>query len=162
MKKIILLAFFPLPLAGFAQSKLSFDLIFQISGVSNSSIKSKTNSGTGYYSPVILDSSGWPIILTPSSGNVYTIAAPKTNPVKYKAKLTAGLTVGGKLNYNVYKKLGIGIGASIFYFKTVRSTITTPQSLTSAWGFSGIRLGVSGNWDSTLFCSRHICIFKRT
>jgi hypothetical protein len=138
-----------MPFTGFAQSKLNFDLIFKISGVSNSSVKPKTNSGTKYYSPVLFDSLGSPIVITPSSGNIYTVAAPKTSPVKCKGKFTAGFTIGGKMTYDIYKKLGIGIGASISYFKAVRSTITTSEALYSNISFYGALLSSSGNWDST-------------
>jgi hypothetical protein len=148
MKRIFLFAFFALPYIAAAQSKLSYDLIFNVSGISNSTGKTKTNSVGRYFSPVFFDSAGTPVVLTTLSG-VYTAAVPKTNPVKYKAKLTGGFSIGGKLNYLAYKKLGISIGVSVSYFKVVRSSIPTVESFSSPFGFTGSLLSSSGNWDST-------------
>ncbi len=148
MKRIVLFAFFIMPLIGFAQSKLSYDLILNISGVSNTSNKVQLNSGG--FSTYIFDSSGAPIIITPGSSGIFIAGIPQKKSLEYKTKLNVGFTVGAKLNYNVYKRLGIGIGASISYFmatRTLNNTVsgTFPSSII----FTGIGLSSGGNWDST-------------
>jgi hypothetical protein len=150
MKKILLFAFFVMPLIGFAQSKLSYDLIFSLSAVSNSSSKAVTTS-YGNSLPILLNSSGSPILITPGSGSIFVVAVPKNKPITYKAKITGGFSIGGKINYLVYKKLGIGIGTSLSYFKAVRSlnVTNTTQSFSAPLGFSGILLSGTGHWDST-------------
>jgi hypothetical protein len=147
MKRIFLFAFFAVPYIAAAQSKLSYDLAFSVAGVSNASPKSKTASTNP--TPYIFDSSGSIFVITPVSGGTYFISVPKTDAVRYKAKLTGGFTVGGKLNYTIYKNMDIGIGANLSYFKVTRSAITTTGAFSSSLGFIVVGLGSSGNWDST-------------
>jgi hypothetical protein len=150
MKKVFAVILFALPCIGFAQSKFSYDLIFGLSGVSNSSGKAVTTS-YGNSLPIILNSSGTPILLTPASGNVYTVAVPQTKPITYKAKITEGFTFGGKMNYEVYKNIQAGIGVSVSYFKAIRSlnVTNTTSSFSAPLGFSGLLVTGSGHWDST-------------
>lgn len=147
MKRIFLFAFFAMPYFATAQSKLSYDLVFNVSGVSNASPKSKTSSKN--LATYIFDSTGLPIIITPGSGSIYVTSIPKTDAIKYKAKLTSGITIGGKINYTFCKNIDISIGANFSYFRATRSAITTTASFSTPVGFVGIGLNGAGNWDST-------------
>lgn len=117
MKKVLSICILILPFISKAQSKLSYELMLNVSGVSNSSAKPESASRT-FDNIYIRDSAGSPIQINNSWGGIYTAA--KEKPLKHKAKLTSSITIGGKLSYQLYKEFSLSIGASITLLKASR------------------------------------------
>jgi hypothetical protein len=144
MKIFYLLALSVLPIVGSAQSKLSYDLTVNTFGVFNRSGEA-LNTSRGF-ATFLLDSSGAPVIIRSSGGQVYT-AAPAKAPLQYNATVTGGFTIGCKLSYQVYKNMHIGVGAGVSWFKAMRSVQNSSSIITGS--FTGIGLSSTGTWDSS-------------
>lgn len=137
MKKILFILMLILSLKGSGQGRFSYELILDVSGVSNySPSKNVSKPGTSF----IIDTSGMLVV----------IPTTDINKTDYKSKIMGGITVGGRLNYCVYKKLGIAIGGSVSYFKVSRifnNVISSTSILTdTVYGVNGTILpGIYGH-----------------
>jgi hypothetical protein len=130
------------------QNKLSWELITEISGIMNSSPKNKPfqipsspggGTGVGY----LLDTAGMPVYL---SSNAYIAYMERANTIQYKSKLTAGATIGGRLNYPLSKNLDLTIGATVSFMHLTRTTNYDPLNsfLTPGYTPNDSLFGVSG------------------
>jgi Outer membrane protein beta-barrel domain len=117
MKRSILVILLAFSLKGLAQTKPAWELIVAVSGISNSSPQNN-NTITGSGRPM-LDSAGSPIFLSPG---VYTAYQQTASSIKYKAKLTAGITFGGRLSYALNTHFDISIGATLSVLSVSRVT----------------------------------------
>ncbi|MGG9961137.1 outer membrane beta-barrel protein [Ferruginibacter sp. SUN106] len=117
MKKVTLIILLAFSLKGSAQSKPAWELIVAVSGLSNSSPQNN-NIVTGSSRPM-LDSAGNPVFL---STGVYTAYRQTANSIKYKSKLTAGITFGGRLSYPLNTHFDISVGATLSIFTVSRIT----------------------------------------
>ena len=121
MKQLFVLILVAFSLKALSQSKPSWELIVNISGISNSSPQDKPwqpmpgSGGTAY----LLDSSGNRVSLPP---NIYSAYQQTTNTVQYKSKLTAGISFGGRLNYPLNKNFDVSIGGTISFMNLTRTS----------------------------------------
>ncbi|GAB2822195.1 porin family protein [Ferruginibacter profundus] len=127
MKKIILVFLLAFSLKGLAQTRPVWELIVGVSGISNSSPQN-SNSVTGSGRPMV-DSAGNPVFLPPA---VYTTYQQTANAIKYKSKLTGGITFGGKLSYPINKHLDIAVGITLSVLRVSRSTESSSSNPFSA------------------------------
>jgi hypothetical protein len=124
MKKIILFLLICISVKVWAQTKPKWELVIDLSAINNSSPQKSTAMGKG---AALLDSSGGMVFLPVNISTAYWQAA---NSIKYKSNFTAGITIGGRMNYSINNRFDISIGATLSLMGVSRTTV---GNSTNSW-----------------------------
>lgn len=140
MRKYITLILLFCSSAVYSQSKISYDLILTVSGVTNTSKPFQTTTRTA--APILQDTSGnWGTI---SLHTFNSLGVSKEN--SFTSKITSEITFGGRVSYPLEKNINITGGISLSFVSAKRAAKQKESSWFNVVDTSGGRVIIQGGY----------------